>query len=84
MIGRIFWKVSSQTNAKSVSHEILEVHGQPQKFINEHNHFFLWPYQHQACQVSNILGKDLTTLNILRTARAIFMKLCMVILQGAR
>lgn len=29
----IFGKVSFQTNLKSVSHEILEVHGQPKIFI---------------------------------------------------
>ena len=45
------------------------------------NHFL-----HQACFVSNVLGKvvDLTTLNILRTARAMLMRFCIVILQDVR
>ena len=37
--------------------------------FNKHDHFFLWPYLHEACSVSNVLEKvvDLTNLNILKT-----------------
>ena len=48
--------------------------------MDEHDHFFPWPYFHEACFVSNVQEKvvDLTTLNIMRTTRVMSMKFCIV------
>ena len=50
------------------------------KILEGHDHFFFWLYLHQACFVSNFMGKvvGLTTLNILRTTRAMLMNFDMV------
>ena len=68
---KIYWVVSSQANVKRVSREFWE---------GKHHYFFLWPYLHPICYVSNVLEKviDLTTLNILRTTRAMLLNFCFV------
>ena len=42
--------------------------------------FFLLPHLHQACFVSNLIGKvvSLTISNILRTIRAMLMNFCII------
>ena len=80
IIRRIYRLVSSQTNTKRVFVEILEGHGQSQKFIGWARPCFLLTLNTSGFFVSNALGKvvDLTTLNILRTARAMLMNFCIV------
>ena len=48
--------------------------------LDKLDHFFLWPYLHQECFVSNNLEKvvDLNTLNILITTRAMLMNVCLI------
>ena len=48
--------------------------------LDEHDHFFLSLHLHQVYFVSNIMWKlvGLTTLNILRTTRAMSMNCCIV------
>ena len=77
MIERIYWIESPQRNVKRVSRKKILVNRKD--LLNERDHFFLCLCLHQACFVSNVLEKmvDLTTLNILRTARAILMIFCM-------
>ena len=43
--------------------------------FHKDDHFFLWPYLHQACIVSNVIEKlvGIALLNILRITRAILM-----------
>ena len=79
-IERIYGVVSSQTNVKWVFVEILEGHGQPQKFIGWARLFFLLSLFTSGFFVSNVLRKvvDLTTLNILRTTTAMLMNFCII------
>ena len=80
MIERIYKLVSSQTNVELVFVEILESHGQPQKFIGWALPFFLLTLFTSGFFVSNALKNvvDLTALNILRTKRAMLMNFCVI------
>ena len=79
MVERIYWVVSFQANARKGSLQILE--RQPQIFIRSTRPFFsLIPFT-TSLFMSNFMERvvDLTTLHILRTARAMLMNFCIII-----